>query len=461
MGIFSRKGSSKSKRNVNIYKQYDEKLVGAKEAVQIIQSGDWVDYGWCTGMPDALDKALADRTDELWDIKVRGGIALKPLAIFAREDAPEHFTWNSWHMSGIERKLAERGCAYYAPIRYAEFPRYYREKQAVSDVAMLMVAPMDSKGYFNFGPNCSHLDAICETTKKIIVEVNEKMPYCYGKGSNGVHISDVKYIVEGVSPDISTIEPMQATEAEMRVAELVVGEIQDGSCIQLGIGGMPNAIGSLIAKSDLRNLGVHSEMYVDAFVEMSEAGKINGAYKALDRNKQVYSFAAGSKKLYDYIDSNEDMVCAPVDYINEIFNIASIDNFISINSCLEVDLFGQVSSESAGFKHISGAGGQLDFVLGGYLSEGGKSFLCCPSVYVDKNGVHHSRIRATFSPGTIVTDTRANTNYIVTEYGMVNVKGLTTWQRAEEIIKVAHPDFRDELIREAEAMNIWRRSNKR
>ena len=460
MGINS--GSTrKDRRTTNIYKQYDDKLVSAKEAVSIIKSGDWVDYGWCTGMPVALDKALANRTDELWDIKVRGGIALRELAIFEREDAIEHFTWNSWHMSAIERRIAERGAGFYAPIRYAEFPRYYREKQASSDVAMIQVAPMDSRGYFNFGPNCSHLNALCETTKKIIVEVNENMPYCIGKEFNGVHISQVKYIIEGDNPEISTIAPMKITPEDMKVAELVVNEIQDGACIQLGIGGMPNAIGSLIAKSDLKDLAVHSEMYVDAFMEMTKAGKINGSRKALDRYKQVYSFAAGSKELYDFIDSNEELLCAPVDYINEIFNIASIDDFISINSCLEVDLFGQVSSESVGYKHISGAGGQLDFVLGGYLSDGGMSFLCCPSIYVDKKGVKHSRIRGTFDAGTIVTDTRANTNYIVTEYGMVNIKGLTTWQRAEQIINIAHPDFRDELIKEAESMNIWRKSNKR
>ncbi len=460
MGINS--GSTrKDRRTTNIYKQYDDKLVSAKEAVSIIKNGDWVDFGWCTGMPVALDKALANRTDELWDIKVRGGIALRELAIFEREDAIEHFTWNSWHMSAIERRIAEKGAGFYAPIRYAEFPRYYREKQASSDVAMIQVAPMDSRGYFNFGPNCSHLNALCETTKKIIVEVNENMPYCIGKEFNGVHISQVKYIIEGDNPEISTIAPMKITPEDMKVAELVVNEIQDGACIQLGIGGMPNAIGSLIAKSDLKDLAVHSEMYVDAFMEMTKAGKINGSRKALDRYKQVYSFAAGSKELYDFIDSNEELLCAPVDYINEIFNIASIDDFISINSCLEVDLFGQVSSESVGYKHISGAGGQLDFVLGGYLSDGGMSFLCCPSIYVDKKGVKHSRIRGTFDAGTIVTDTRANTNYIVTEYGMVNIKGLTTWQRAEQIINIAHPDFRDELIKEAESMNIWRKSNKR
>ena len=156
--------------------EYKQKLVSADEAVKIIQSGDWVDYGWCSGTVDALDKALARRTDELSNVKLRGGIILKPLAVFEREDAGEHFTWNSWHMSGIERKYISRGFAYYAPIRYSELPRYYRDSSTPDDVAMFQVAPMDKHGYFNFGPNASHMAADCETSKKIIVDVNKNMP---------------------------------------------------------------------------------------------------------------------------------------------------------------------------------------------------------------------------------------------------------------------------------------------
>ena len=164
--------------------------------------------------------------------------------------------------------------------------------------------------------------------------------------------------------------------------------------------------------------------------------------------------------MYDYMDENPELMSAPVEYTNDIRSISALDNFISINNCVDIDLFGQISSESSGIKHISGAGGQLDFVLGAYLSNGGKSFICCSSTFTDKSGKMHSRIRPTLAEGSIVTDTRANTHYVVTEYGMVNVKGLSAWQKAEAIISVAHPDFRDELIAEAEKMNIWRRSNK-
>lgn len=409
---------------------------------------------------DALDRALAKRTDQLTDVNLRGGILLKPLAIFEREDAGEHFTWNSWHMSGIERKMAARGYAYYAPLRYSELPRYYREFERSEDVAMFQAAPMDEHGFFNFGPNASHLGAMCERAKHVIVEVNQNMPRCLGGTECGVHISDVTYIVEGENPPISELGAGTATEVDQAVANLIVEEIPNGACLQLGIGGMPNAVGALIAESDLKDLGVHTEMYVDAFVDIARAGKINGMKKSIDRGRQVYAFGAGTKKMYDYMDENPELMSAPVDYTNDIRSIAALDHFISINNAVDIDLFGQVNAESAGIKHISGAGGQQDFVLGAYLSNGGKSFICLSSTFKGKDGTLKSRIRPTLEHGSIVTDTSANVHYVVTEYGKVNVKGLSVWQKAEALISIAHPEFREELVKEAEKMKIWRRSNK-
>ncbi|MCF0130061.1 MAG: butyryl-CoA:acetate CoA-transferase [Pseudobutyrivibrio sp.] len=441
--------------------EYSAKLTTADEAVKVVKNSDWVDYGWCTATADALDKALAKRTDELKDVKIRGGIIFKVPAVFEREDAGEHFTWNSWHMSGVERKMIAMGCAYYSPIRYSELPRYYRDHITKTDVAMFQVAPMDKHGYFNFGPNASHMMAMCENAKHIIVEVNKNMPVCLGGFENGIHISQVNAIVEGENPAMSQLGAGGApTDVDKAVAKLIVEEIPNGACLQLGIGGMPNTVGAMIAESDLKDLGVHTEMYVDAFVDMAKAGKITGAKKNLDRFRQVYAFGAGTQKLYDYIDGNPELMSAPVDYTNDIRSIAAIDNFISINNAVDFDLFGQVNAESAGTKHISGAGGQLDFVLGAYLSKGGKSFICCSSAFTTKDGELKSRIVPTLTPGSIVTDTRANVHYLVTEYGKVCLKGLSTWERTEAIIGIAHPQFRDQLIKDAEAMKIWRRSNR-
>ena len=441
---------------------YQQKLATPEQAAALVKSGDWVDYGWTTGTPVAVDAAIAKRLPELKDVKFRGGILMWVPEIFKIENPAEHFSWNSWHMGGIERKAVAQGFSFYSPIRYSELPRYYRDMPEDVDVAVFQVAPMDNHGYFNFGPNASHMAAVCERSKKVIVEVNKNMPVCLGGSEVGVHIDDVDMIVEGDSPAIAQLGGGGApTEVDQAVAKLIVEQIPNGACLQLGIGGMPNAVGSMIAQSDLKDLGVHTEMYVDAFVDISMAGKITGAHKQIDKGRQTYAFGAGTQKLYDFLDGNPACMSAPVDYTNDIRSISALDNFISINNAVDIDLFGQVNAESAGIKNISGAGGQLDFVLGAYLSHGGKSFICMSSSFMDKKtGQLQSRIRPTLANGSIVTDTRANVHYFVTEYGMVNLKGLSTWQKAEALISVAHPDFREQLIQDAEKMTIWRRSNK-
>lgn len=440
---------------------YQNKLTTAASAANVIQSGDWVDYGWCVNTPVAVDIEVAKRLPSLENVNFRGGILMWVPEIFQIEDPAAHMTWNSWHMGGIERKAVAQGFSFYSPIRYSELPRYYRDLSCPSRVAIFQVSPMDEHGYFSFGPSASHLAACCERAEVIIVEVNENMPRCLGGFENGIHISKVDMVVEGDNPPIGEMGGgAAATDVDQAVAKLIVEEIPDGACLQLGIGGMPNAVGTMIAESDLKDLGVHTEMYVDAFVDIAKAGKITGAKKNIDRYRQTYAFGAGTKKMYDYLNDNPECMSAPVDYTNDIRSISALDNFISINNTVDIDLYGQVNAESAGIKNISGAGGQLDFVLGAYLSKGGKSFICCSSTFTNKQGEKVSRIRPTLANGSIVTDTRANIHYFVTEYGKVNLKGLSTWQKAEAIISVAHPDFRDDLIKEAESMHIWRRSNK-
>ena len=356
---------------MDFMEMYAQKKMTAEQAASLVKSGDWVDYGWCVNTPVAVDAALAKRLPELENVNFRGGILMWVPAIFQIEDPAAHMTWNSWHMGGIERKAIAQGFSFYSPIRYSELPRYYRDSSDPVDVAVFQVTPMDEHGYFNFGPCASHLGAVCDKAKKIIVEVNRNMPKCLGGTENWVHISQVAGVVEGSNPPIGQMAAAgAATEVDLKVANLIVPQIPDGACLQLGIGGMPNAIGNLIAQSDLKDLGVHTEMYVDAFVDIAKAGKITGRHKNLDKGRQVYAFGAGTQKMYDYLNNNPECMAAPVEYTNDIRSISAIDNFISINNAVDIDLFGQVNAESAGVKHISGAGGQLDFVLGAYLSKG-------------------------------------------------------------------------------------------
>ncbi len=439
---------------------YKAKLTTAQEAVKLVKSGDWVDYCWCTNYPVELDKALAARAGELEDVKIRCGITMWVPEIAKPDDAGEHFSWMPWHCSGIDRKIMGKGMGWFAPIRYSELPRYYRDNVPPVDVAFLQVPPMDEHGNFSFGMNASHLYDMLARAKHIVVEVNENMPWVYGLNKTEINIGQVTCVVEGANPPIAELGSAAPNEVDKAVANLIVPQIPNGACLQLGIGGMPNAIGAMIAESDLKDLGVHTEMYVDAFVDIAKAGKITGRNKTLDYGRQVFAFAAGTKKLYDYIHRNPDVMGAPVDYTNDVHVIAQQDKFMSINSAVDLDLFGQVNAESAGIKHISGTGGQLDFVLGAYLSNGGKSFICLPSTVKGKDGTVKSRIVPTLTPGSICTDPRSCVQYIVTEYGMVNLKGLSTWERAEALISIAHPQFREELIAEAEKMHIWRKSNK-
>jgi butyryl-CoA:acetate CoA-transferase len=438
---------------------YARKLLTAEAAARFVRSGDWVDYGWCLGHPVATDKALAARAGELSDVKVRGGVALCMPEICTIPDPEKHFTWNAWHCSGIDREIIDMGCGYYGPMRSSELPRFYREGIDPIHVAMFQVAPMDDRGYFNFGPQASHMMAVCERAGVVIVEVNQNMPRCLGGVEEAIHISQVDHIVEGDNPPIAQLDAVPLTDVDKTVAALIVEEIPNGACLQLGMGSMPNAVGSLIAESDLKNLGVHTEMYVDAFVDMSLQGKINGSSKSIDRFRQVFAFAAGTQKMYDFIHNNPEIMSCPVDYCNDVRKVAVLDNFMSINNAVEVDLFGQVSSESVETRHISGTGGQLDFVMGAYVSKGGKSFIGLSSTYA-RDGQVKSRIVPTLAPGSIVTDSRSCVQWVVTEFGKVNLKGKSAWERTEALISIAHPDFREELIREAEEMKIWRNSNR-
>lgn len=440
--------------------EYKSKLVSPEKAVSVVKNGDWIRYTFGVNTVPVLDKALALRIPELYDVQIHAGVSMRPHAIIDADPKGEHFTWNCTHMTGIDRKYYKMGRAYYMPTKYSEEPRYIKENSIV-DVLMVQVAPMDKHGNFNLGPTISHYRACADVAKTIIVEVNEDMPIAHGGYGHYLHVSEVDYIVEGGHTELPQVPSPNPTEVDEKIASYVLEELRDGDCLQLGIGRMPNALGKMIAQSSLKDLGVHTEMLVDSYVDMVEAGRITNRRKQRDTGRLVYTFAAGTQKLYDFINNNPQCAGYPVDYTNDRLIACSIDNLVSINNGIEIDLTGQVCSESKGSHMISGAGGQLDFVDSAYNSKGGRSFLCLSSMYIDKEGNKHSRINPLLTLGAVVTDTRPTVHYVVTEYGKVNLKGNATWQRAEKLIGIAHPDFREELIREAEKLGIWRQSNKR
>lgn len=440
--------------------EYRNKLVTAAEVAALVKSGDWVDFGSLNSLVNTLDKALAQRVDELEDVKVWSILSLQYPEIIKADKQQKAFVWHSWHYSGNDRKIAADRPIYYSSIRYSELPRYIREHIEPVDIAMMQVAPMDKHGFFNFGPQNSHSKAVCERAKIVAVEVNEKMPRCLGGYEEAVHISQVDYIVEGDNPPLADYSAPAPTEKEIRTAEFILEEIHDRACIQLGIGGSASAVGDMIAASDLQDLGCHTEMLHDAYVDMYNAGRITGKYKGIDPGKMSYAFALGSQKLYDFIDDNPVCASFPVNYTNDPSIAALNDNLITVNGAIEVDLYGQVCSETSGTRMISGTGGQLDFVLSGYKSRGGKSFICLPSANTNPDGSLKTRIVPIITPGGIVTDPRSAAHYIVTEYGKYSLKGMSVWQRAEGLINIAHPDVRDDLIKAAQEQGIWRRTNK-
>lgn len=439
--------------------EYQNKLVSPREAVKIIKSGDRIQFNSYNGLPPALDRALAARRDELEGVIINTSVTMYPLHTISSDPEGIHFIYNNWHASGYDRKLAQSGNYYYVPALYYELPSILKKNNNL-DVVLLQVGSMDQLGNMNYGPNAGHAQALVETGQKVIVEVNHNMPIAYGGFDESVHISQVDLVVEGDHQPLLSLPLLQANEVDRRIASMVMNEIEDGACLQLGIGAMPNFVGELIAGSDLKDLGVHTEMLADAHMKIHAAGRINGKNKVLDKGRMVYGFAMGSQALYEFIDKNPLCASYPVTYVNTPHMVAKNPKVVAINSAIEVDLYAQINSESSGTRHISGTGGQVDFMLGSFMSEGGKGIICMSSTFTDRDGNLSSRIRPTLSPGTIVTVPRTIAHYIVTEYGIANVKGMSTWERAEELVKIAHPRFQDELIREATQMKIWRNSNK-
>ncbi len=421
--------------------------ISPQEAAGLVHSGDWLDYGITLCQPDVFDQALASRSAELRNVKLRSCLTLRPRAILEVDPNREHFEWFSWHFSGYDRKKHDAGICHYIPCNLGEIPDYYRRFIDPPDVVVLKTCPVDENGVFNFsGANLWH-GAVVSRAKIVIVEESNGLPYLYG-ANNGVHLSQVDYIIEGNHAPAAELPNPPATDVDRAVARTIASEIEDGACLQVGIGGMPNAVCSSLLESGVRGLGVHTEMLTDGIIDLYKAGVITGAAKTLDPGKIVCSFALGSQTLYATSNRNKDFLCCPVEYTNLPHQIMKNDRVVAINNTTQMDLQGQASSESDGHRHISGTGGQLQFVRGAYASKGGKSFMCLSSTY-ERRGIRKSRIVLNLTPGNVVTAPRSDMMHVVTEFGMVNLKGKSVYERAKAMISIAHPDFREDLEREA------------
>jgi acyl-CoA hydrolase len=429
-------------------KDYKQKLISADDAAGLVVSGMWVDYGAIGGFPSLIDEKLAGRVKELADVKIRAENC--PSRIPGTDPEQKHFIYNSWFLGKQDRSHNAAGCCSYIPFGLGEGPRIYRERLKDNvDIVFVEVTPPDANGYFNFGSSITRQKAMCDVAKIVVVEVNQSQPWVHGGYDESIHISKVNYVVENSSYGIAEFARPQVTSEDQLIADHIAGFIEDGATLQIGIGGIPGAVSKLLKDAGIKNLGIHSEMINDSMMELIEAGLVTNHKKKLNPGKSVFCFAAGSKRLYDFINRNPEVAGFPVDYTNNPGVIAGHDKQISINSALKIDLKGQVCSESVGFRQISGTGGQLEFTRGAYASAGGHAFICTHSTYIDKNGQAHSRIVPCLETGDTVTVPATDVSEVVTEYGVVNLKGQTSWQRAKLLISIAHPEFREKLEREA------------
>ncbi|RYI31699.1 MAG: 4-hydroxybutyrate CoA-transferase, partial [Acetobacteraceae bacterium] len=387
--------------------------ITAEDAAGLVRSGMWLDYGAVLGQPDAFDEALARRLGEVTNLRFRSVLTARPRAVLEADPEARHVHWFSTHFSGYDRRKHDAGMAHYLPVNLGEVPDYYRRFIDPPDIVVFKTAPMDGDGYFNFGPNTLWMRALVERGKVVIVEETPTLPYVMGDGT-GVHVSEVDYVIPGFDRPMAELPKPPATEVDKAVARLIAAEVEDGSCLQIGIGGMPNAVCSLLAESSVSDLGIHTEMMTDGIVDLYRAGRITGARKQLNPGKMVCTFALGAQYLYDFLDRNPEVEFHPVDYTNLPHNIMRNDRVVSINNTTQIDLQGQAASETDGFRHISGTGGQLQFVRGAYGSKCGKSFMCLASTY-DKKGERRSRIVTALTRGNVVTTPRTDMMYVVTE----------------------------------------------
>ena len=430
---------------------YRNRFVTPEAAAQAVRSGDWVDYGFGAGFPELMDRALAARKEELKDVKIRGGLVIRP-RIEVVECDPEQsaFTYYSWHIGDYERKLQSRGLVKFLPMMLRALPELYRSYIQV-DVAFVPVSRPDGEGYCGLGISNYAWRTIFENARTVIFEINEHLPRLQGvNGSHRVHLSEADYIVEGVHEPLPLRTYKEPSPVDIQIARNVVAEIPDGAVLGLGVGGVPFTVAKMLAESDRKDLGCWTGTISDAFLAIHKAGKLTNARKEVDTGYSTWNLAMGSHGLYDWLENEaERFYPGDVDHVHAPERMGQLSSFISINGGVQLDLMGQENAESVGSRQLSGIGGQMDFLEGAFRSKGGRGYICLNSSRRDKEGNLRSNIVPTIPGGSTISVPRTMIECVATEYGVAHLAGLSLGERAAAMASIAHPDFREELARYA------------
>lgn len=413
-----------------------DKYISAKEAANLIKSNNRVVFGHAAATPVDVVREMVKNKESYKNVEIVHMLSLGS-GDYMHEDMSTHFRHNALFVGSNSRDALKKNQGDYTPCFFNEVPSLFKEGYLPVDVALVQVSPPDEFGLMSFGVSNDYTKSAAECAKLLIVEVNSKMPRVMG--DNFIHVDDVDYMVK-TDNELYELAKAKIGPIEKQIGEHCASLIDDGATLQLGIGAIPDAV--LLFLKDKKNLGIHTEMFSDGILELINLGVINNSKKSLHKGKMISTFLMGSKALYDYVDNNECVELHPVDYVNHPVTIMQNDNIVSINSCLQVDLMGQVSSESIGLTQFSGVGGQVDYVRGASMAKGGKSIIAIPST-ASKGKI--SRIVPFIDKGSAITTSRNDVHYIVTEYGVANLKGKTLKQRARNLIDIAHPSFRSEL----------------
>ena len=418
---------------------YQSKIVSAEQAVKHIQSGDRVVIGHACGEPPTLVEALVARAPELSNVEIVHMVAMGP-AKFAQPGMEKSFRHNALFVGSTTRKAVEEKRADFTPCFFSEIPRLFKNKILPVDVMLLQVTSPDEQGFCSYGVSVDYTKTATECARTVIAQMNNCLPRT---GGAKIHLDAIHFIVEHDEALIE-LKPPKIGETEKTIGENIAGLIPDGATLQLGIGAIPDAV--LLFLTDKKDLGIHSEMFSDGVVVLAEAGVITNRKKTINTGKFMAAFLMGTKRLYDFVNNNPDVQLQSVDYINDPYIIGLHDNMISINSALQVDLMGEVNAEMIGTKQFSGVGGQVDFIRGASRSLSGKSIIALPST---ASGGKISRITCELDRGAAVTTSRNDVHYVVTEYGVAELRGKSLRERAKALISISHPDFRESLTADA------------